>query len=206
MEDRVTTTRIKTRFDRIMIAIGGLIVISLAVAGILSVLEYAAFGSDEILAFLVCVAALIWGLMLVFPNIVGTRVHSHRKIFFHWVTIPIKKYRPLAESMLKRCDEKYLGAAIYFGFALLSYYALSTSDEKTPDWQYSLFFLWAIGGAGAGIYTLIPKTMATIGKIGLWLVGAIIICALIYAASQAIGSLSIPAAIIIGALIIAYAR
>jgi hypothetical protein len=207
MDEMATTPRIKTRFDRIMIVIGGLIVSSLAFISFgFSFLEYPAFGAEEIISFLFSAAALIWGLMLVFPKIIGTRARSYRKHFFHWVTIPIRKYRPLAESMLKRCDEKYLSGAICFGFALLSYYALSSSGEKTPDWQYSLFFLGTIGWAGAGIYTLVPKTMTTVGKIGLWLLGAIVVCALIYAATQAVSSLSIPAAIIIGAIIIARAR
>ena len=74
-----------------------------------------------------------------------------------------------------------------------------------PEWKYAVLCLGFIGFAGMGLYVLLPKTMNVIGKVVFWLIVAGLGCALLYAGAQAVASMSVPTAIIFGAIIIALA-
>ncbi len=74
MDESSIAQRSRSRFDRIVIVIGGLIIIAMAIASFnVSVLEDATFGAEEILDSFICAAALVWGLCCIFPSSIGTR-------------------------------------------------------------------------------------------------------------------------------------
>jgi hypothetical protein len=123
------------------------------------------------------------------------------KVFSSWITNPIRKYRPEGGYW----KNKYFVATCLFGFSLLQYYGVSSANGDTSEWKYIVQILAMIGFAAGGMFTLMPEVMTTISKVGLWLLVVIIACTLIYVALQAVSFLSIPAAIIIAAIIIAYA-